>query len=663
MGAKTEIAQSSADVRPEAGLPTSMSGWRDAWIGAQAKRFIEGRAWVDGDRLAQDRIDEAKLAIEDGRWAEDNLHRAALTRIEPPPEWRALETDDGKVWKANTAVRHIPDPVRARMAAAEAFDLMPDEQRKSSIATMVHLDHGMTLIETHTGSGDSRTEHLMACRLLGQGGGGAAFVAAKPQRGFEGFDGLDGSPAPDLIVPKGGKIDLVGTNIGPSTEPMLSAGRNSAHARQTDAQAIVWMPVAERRQWSSSLGRDVVLTSDIHGNERGACVPRKTELSFHPAHQRDLESVLGQRCTVEDSARMTCQMLLAADSLRDSNGRPMVHRDIKPANILVSWNEAKGRVEFSLVDFGLAARQDQMVKPWEGTSTHRAPEQRVAFDPVRRRADKGQWRSFDGKTDSAAILACSYEMLSGQTWRSTVETTDPKTGITTRITPKELEGALDIQADFDSGHRPMPIPAAFAGDDEASRSKRQVYQAWELMIAAGADRDEAARTPPVGVLAQAQAYLAPQDRDVLSADDLKRCAAWLDRADRGPHADRVAALDRAAIHALLADDRLDGEDRQRLGQRLVALQNVTPTVSTDFLSKAHAQDLQNQDKLLARWGGQSVARMVDHRDVQSRISLEEFKSRSASATADRARSEQESVRRASPEPPPDEPPRRDDFRM
>lgn len=662
MGAATEVAHSAVQSRPEAGLPTTMAGWRDAWIGAQAKRFTEGKPWVDGEALARDRVDEAKLMMEDARWAEDNLHRAAWTRAEPPPEWQALDMDDGRVWKANTAVRKIEDPVRARMAAAEAFDLMGDDGRKSAIAVMLHADHRMVLVETHTGVGSDRAEHLLACRKLGEGGGGAAFVAARPRQGFEALDQAGGSA--DLIVAKAGKIDTLSTGVGRSTDPVLAESRNSAHARLEDGEAVVWLPVAERRQHSTALGRDVTLTADINGNERGACVPRTTRLTLHPAHQRDLESVLGQACTTEDTARMTCQMLIAADGLRDADGARMVHRDIKPANILVSWNEQKQRVEFALVDFGLAARMDKEVRPWEGTQSHRAPEQQVAFDRVRHRADDTAWRTFGGQTDSYAVLACGYEMLSGRSWRSTVEVTDPKTGTTRRLTGRDEDGALGLQADFDSGHRAMPVPAAYAGDDEASRIKRQTYQAWELMIAAGADRDEAARTPPIGVLAQAQAYLAQSDRDVLNKDDLHRCAAWLDRADRGQHADRVAALDRAAIHALLSDDRLDADDRQRLGQRLVSLQSVTPSVSADFLARAHAADLANQEKVLSRWGGQSVAKMVEHRDIQSRISLEEFKSRSMSSASDRARSEQESVRRPAPDPPPDDPsPKRDDFRM
>ena len=76
--------------------------------------------------------------------------------------------------------------------------------------------------------------------------------------------------------------------------------------------------------------------------------------------------------TLEDSVRMTCELLDAVDYAHQQG---IIHRDIKPANIMLS-----GQLRVKLTDFGVARMQDVNAKHTEagtmvGTPSYMSPEQ------------------------------------------------------------------------------------------------------------------------------------------------------------------------------------------------------------------------------------------------------------------------------------------------
>jgi serine/threonine-protein kinase len=76
--------------------------------------------------------------------------------------------------------------------------------------------------------------------------------------------------------------------------------------------------------------------------------------------------------TLEDSVRMTCELLDAVDYAHQQG---IIHRDIKPANIMLS-----GQLRVKLTDFGVARMQDVNTMHTEagtmvGTPSYMSPEQ------------------------------------------------------------------------------------------------------------------------------------------------------------------------------------------------------------------------------------------------------------------------------------------------
>jgi serine/threonine-protein kinase len=87
--------------------------------------------------------------------------------------------------------------------------------------------------------------------------------------------------------------------------------------------------------------------------------------------------------TLEDSVRMTCELLDAVDYAHQQG---IIHRDIKPANIMLS-----GQLRVKLTDFGVARMQDVNAKHTEagtmvGTPSYMSPEQ-ITGQPVGPRSD------------------------------------------------------------------------------------------------------------------------------------------------------------------------------------------------------------------------------------------------------------------------------------
>ena len=125
------------------------------------------------------------------------------------------------------------------------------------------------------------------------------------------------------------------------------------------------------------------------------------------------------------SAKEVMDVLLAvARGLDYAHARNIIHRDIKPSNIMMSEEPN----EVHIVDFGLAARVQDVASSICGTPGYMAPEQWVG--------DKQ-----DGRTDQFALGVVAYEFLAGHR-----PFKDEQTMVGQRILTKELPAIPSVSS-------------------------------------------------------------------------------------------------------------------------------------------------------------------------------------------------------------------------
>ncbi len=481
-------------------------------------------------------------------------------------------------WRDLLATQYAGTNEAKRTEFLAAHDAKPEPEQIAALGDLAKSKFGADGLIIVKDPIKDETLHVSAIKLAGMGASGTALRAARP-------DGLYPEvPGDSGLVFKAGVYCSQYTDMPTDrTEKLATAGINNGCARAR-VQAMVILPVVGDRLPDGSM-----TPTDRHGRATGTWAAFPTEATVHQAWDNSLDRYARQKWDRRVAMRMVTQVTMAAHTLRlEGDANEIVWRDAKPANIVVSENAEIGRLDFGLIDTDIA------VAAGTGSSLTRAGTPEYApketwFHQGKRDSVGAPINIADPRSDSAAMAAVLHECLTGEDWRPQVRQK--------MTNGEERDGFLSAerQISCDSGYRPT-------GDREM-----------DLFIADAAHPDVNQRTPRIGMIARAQAYLDPRDRDIIMSQPqiVEECVDWLCR-ERQPHEAKTLSLDMKAIQAFVEDKNLPGHLRARLVDQQHSIGLGQPALEAEFLVERAAADRERHAKIIAMFSKPDVAEVSLH---------------------------------------------------